>query len=89
VQDTVNQITFIANRFELKARPDLTEQDQQQLSIDQRKLLGLKIMLRSFNREMYLQNRAVKTSMSDAKAEVDNLYSNLFLNRRTKMQANS
>lgn len=78
VQDTVNQIRLIANRvLELKARPDLSEQDRQQLSIDQKKLLGLKIMLRGFNREMYLQNRAVKTSTSEAKAEVDNLYLNL------------
>jgi THO complex subunit 5 len=78
VQETVNQIKLIANRFlELKARLDLSEQDQQQLSIDQRKLLSLKIMLRGFNREMYLENRAVKTSTSEAKAEVDNLYLNL------------
>ena len=78
VHDTVNQIKLIANRLvELKARPDLTEQDQQQLSIDERKLLSLKIMLRGFNREMYLQNRAVKTSTSEAKADVDNLYLNL------------
>jgi THO complex subunit 5 len=78
VQDTVNQIKLIANRFlELKAHPDLSEQDEQQLAVDQKKLLSLKIMLRGFNREMYLENRAVKTSTSEAKAEVDNLYLNL------------
>lgn len=78
VHETINQIKLITNRFlELKTRPDLTEQDQQQLSTDQRKLLTLKIMLRGFNREMHLQNRAVKTSTSEAKAEVDSLYLNL------------
>ena len=78
VHETINQIKLVSYHIlELKARRDLSDQDQQQLSTDQRKLLNLKIMLRGFNREMYLQNRAVKTSTSEAKAEVDNLYLNL------------
>jgi predicted glycoside hydrolase/deacetylase ChbG (UPF0249 family) len=78
VHETIDQIKAVANGFlALKANPGTTERDQQQLSMDQRKLLNLKIMLRGFNREMYLQNRVVKTSTSEAKAEVDNLYLSL------------
>jgi len=78
VHETISQIKLVACRvLELKARRELSDQDQQQLSTDQRKLLNLKIMLRGVNREMYLQNRAVKMSTSEAKAEVDNLYLNL------------
>ena len=78
VRDTINQIKLVANRFlELRSRPDLSEYESCQLSIDQKKLTNLKIMLRGFNREMYLENRSVKASTSEAKAQVDNLYLNL------------
>jgi THO complex subunit 5 len=78
VRDTTNQIKLVANRLiELRSRPDLSDDGFQQLSNYQKKLTNLKIMLRGFNREMYLQNRAVKASTSEAKAQVDNLYLNL------------
>src|SRR5438046_10252541 len=78
VRDTINQIKLVANRYlDLRSRPDFSEDESRQLSIDQKKLTNLKIMLRGFNREMYLENRSVKASTSEAKAQVDNLYLNL------------
>jgi THO complex subunit 5 len=78
VRDTINQIKLVASRFiELRSRPNLSEDESRQLSTYQKKLMNLKIMLRGFNREMYLQNRAVKASTSEAKAQVDNLYLSL------------
>jgi THO complex subunit 5 len=78
VRDTINKIKLVANRFlDLRCRPQLSEDESRQLSTDQKKLTNLKIMLRGFNREMYLENRAVKTSTSEAKAQVDSLYLNL------------
>lgn len=79
VRDTISQLRLIANRvLALRARMgDLPEDENSQLETDQKKLRNLKIMLRGFNREMYLQNRAVKQNTSDAKAEVDNLYLSL------------
>jgi len=78
VHDTINQIKLVASRFlDLRSRPELSEDESRQLSIDQKKLTTLKIMLRGFNREMYLENRSVKASTSEAKAQVDNLYLNL------------
>jgi THO complex subunit 5 len=78
VRDTINQIELVANRFlDLRSRPELSEDESRQLAVNQKKLTNLKIMLRGFNREMYLENRAVKTSTSEAKAQVDNLYLNL------------
>ena len=75
VRDTVSQIKYISNRvLELRFRGDLTDVESQQFQLDQKKLTNLKIMLRGFNREMYLQNRSVKASTSEAKAQVDNLY---------------
>ena len=75
VRDTVNQIKVIAARvLALQSQPDLSDDEQLQLQTDQKKLTNLKIMLRGFNREMYLQNRAVKQATSEAKAQVDNLY---------------
>jgi THO complex subunit 5 len=79
VRDTVAQIKVVANRLlQLQSRQDdLSDDEARQLSTDQKKLTILKIMLRGFNREMYLQNRSVKTATSEAKAQVDNLYLNL------------
>jgi hypothetical protein len=75
VRDTINQITLVANRIlELRSRRGLTDAESRQFETDAKKLTNLKIMLRGFNREMYLQNRAVKASTSEAKAQVDNLY---------------
>jgi predicted RNase H-like nuclease (RuvC/YqgF family) len=76
VRDTINQIKAVAARVQsLRARiDDLSEDERVQLQTDQKKLTNLKIMVRGFNREMYLQNRAVKQCTSEAKAEVDNLY---------------
>lgn len=79
VRDTIAQIKVVANRLlQLQSRQDdLSDDEARQLSTDQKKLTILKIMLRGFNREMYLQNRSVKTATSEAKAQVDNLYLNL------------
>jgi len=78
VRNTITQIKLVANRIlELRSHAQLADDESRQLETDQKKLTNLKIMLRGFNREMYLQNRAVKTSTSEAKAEVDNLYLNL------------
>lgn len=79
VHDTIAQIKVAASRLlELRSRQgDLSDVEAQRLSTDQKKLTILKIMLRGFNREMYLQNRSVKTATSEAKAQVDNLYLNL------------
>jgi THO complex subunit 5 len=79
VLDTIAQIKVVANRLlQLRSRQvDLSDDEARQLSTDQKKLTILKIMLRGFNREMYLQNRSVKTATSEAKAQVDNLYLNL------------
>lgn len=78
VRDTISQIKLVANQLiELRSRPDLSDEESRQLSTYQKKLMNLKIMLRGFNREMYLQNRAAKASTSEAKAQVDNLYLNL------------
>ena len=75
VRDTVNQIKVVAARvLALKSRPDLSDDERLQLQTDRKKLTNLKIMLRGFNRDMYLQNRAVKQATSEAKAQVDNLY---------------
>lgn len=75
VRDTINQIKLVVARIiSLRSRPDLSDDEQIQLQTDQKKLTNLKIMLRGFNREMYLQNRAVKQTTSEAKAQVDNLY---------------
>jgi THO complex subunit 5 len=78
VQDTISQIKLVANRLlRLRDQEDVSEEEAQQFSVDQRKLTNLKIMLRGFNREMYLQNRAVKTATSETKAEFDKMYLNL------------
>lgn len=75
VRDTINQIKIVAARvISIQSRPDLSDDEQLQLQTDQKKLTNLKIMLRGFNREMYLQNRAVKQATSEAKAQVDHLY---------------
>jgi THO complex subunit 5 len=76
VRDTVHQIKLLTNRIvQLQAQPQSSEDDEiQQLATDQKKLANLKIMLRGSNREMYLENRSVKTATSEAKAQVDNLY---------------
>jgi hypothetical protein len=76
VRDAISQMRMIANRIiSLRMRlGNLSEDENAQLETDQKKLKNLNIMLRGFNREMYLQNRAVKQATSDAKAEVDNLY---------------
>jgi len=75
VRDTLSQISTLAARIiSLRNRvPELSEEEHAELETDQKKLRNLKIMLRGFNREMYLQNRAAKQATSDAKAEVDNL----------------
>jgi THO complex subunit 5 len=78
VRDAIARIRVVANRLiELRSHSDLSDDELRQLSTDQKKLTNLKIMLRGLNREMYLQNRAVKSSTSEAKAQVDNLYLNL------------
>lgn len=80
VRDTVHQIKLLTNRIiHLRSQLHASEDDeiQQQIATDQKKLSNLKIMLRGFNREMYLENRSVKTATSEAKAQVDNLYLNL------------
>ena len=78
VRDTINQVRLLTSRIlALRLQPQLSEDESRQLAIDQKKLTNLKIMLRGFNREMYLENRAVKAKTSEAKAEVDNLYLNL------------
>jgi hypothetical protein len=76
VRDTVNQIKLVAARVLAlqSSQRDLSDDEQLQLQTDQKKLTNLKIMLRGFNRDMYLQNRAVKQATSEAKAQVDNLY---------------
>jgi hypothetical protein len=76
VRDTINQISILATRvISLRGRlEDLSEEENAQLEKDQKKLRNLRVMLRGFNREMYLQNRAIKQATSDAKVEVDNLY---------------
>ena len=78
VQDTISQIKTVTYRLLLlRFEEDFSEGQAQQFATDQKKLTNLKIMLRGFNREMYLQNRAVKTATSEAKAEFDNLYLSL------------
>ena len=78
VRDTINQVRLLTSRIlALRLQAQLSEDESRQLAIDQKKLTNLKIMLRGFNREMYLENRAVKAKTSEAKAEVDNLYLNL------------
>ena len=78
VRDTIAKIKLVSSRLlDLQSRQDLSEDESRQLSTDQKKLTNLKIMLRGFNREMYLQNRSVKTSTAEAKAQVDNLYLSL------------
>jgi len=78
VRDTIHQIKLQTSRIlALRSQPQLSDQESQYLAIEQKKLTTLKIMLRGFNREMYLENRAVKAKSSEAKAEVDNLYLNL------------
>jgi THO complex subunit 5 len=75
VRDTISQINVVTNRLlRLRFEDDLTEDEVRQYAMDEKKLANLKIMLRGFNREMYLQNRAVKTVTSETKAEFDNLY---------------
>lgn len=78
VRDTINQIKLLTNRIlALRLQSQLSEDESRQLATDQKKLTNLKIMLRGFNREMYLENRAVKAKTSESKADVDNLYLNL------------
>jgi hypothetical protein len=78
VRDTINQIRLLTNRIlALRLQPQLSDDQSRQLATDQKKLTNLKIILRGFNREMYLENRAVKAKTSEAKAAVDNLYLNL------------
>src|SRR5579859_3169654 len=78
VRDTINQIKLLTNRIlALRVQPQLSEDQSRQLATDQRKLTNLKILLRGFNREMFLENRVVKAKTSESKAEVDNLYLNL------------
>lgn len=78
VRDTINQIRLLTNRIlALRLQPQLSDDESRQLATDQKKLTNLKIILRGFNREMYLENRAVKAKTSEAKAAVDNLYLNL------------
>jgi hypothetical protein len=78
VRDTIHQIKLQTSRIlALRLKPQLSDDESQYLAIEQKKLTTLKIMLRGFNREMYLENRAVKAKSSEAKAEVDNLYLNL------------
>jgi THO complex subunit 5 len=80
VRDNVHQIKLLTSRIvHLRSQPHASEDDeiQQQITIDQKKLANLKIMLRGFNREMYLENRGVKTATSEAKSQVDDLYLNL------------
>lgn len=78
VRDTISQIKLVANRIiDLRSHVQLSEDESRRLQTDEKKLTNLKIMLRGFNREMHLQNRAVKTATSEAKAQVDNLYLNL------------
>ena len=78
VRDTIHQIKLQTSRIlALRLKPQLSDDESQYLAIEQKKLTTLKIMLRGFNREMYLDNRAVKAKSSEAKAEVDNLYLNL------------
>jgi hypothetical protein len=75
VRDTVTQIKILSDRIiTLRDRGALSHDEETQLVLHQKKLRNLRIMLRGFNREMYLQNRAAKQATSDAKAEVDNLY---------------
>lgn len=79
VRDTINQIRLLTNRIlDLRVQSQGSNEDESPiLATEQKKLTNLKIMLRGFNREMYLENRAVKAETSEAKAEVDNLYLNL------------
>jgi hypothetical protein len=78
VRDTIHQIKLQTSRIlALRLKPQLSDDESQYLAIEQKKLTTLKIMLRGFNREMFLENRAVKAKSSEAKAEVDNLYLNL------------
>jgi THO complex subunit 5 len=78
VRDTINQIKLLTNRIlALRLQSQISNDESQLLATEQKKLTNLKIMLRGFNREMYLENRAVKMKTSEAKAEVDNLYLNL------------
>jgi THO complex subunit 5 len=77
VRDTVHQIKVLTDRIvhlQSQSQSSEDEEIQVQLATDQKKLANLKIMLRGFNREMYLENRSVKTATSEAKAQVDNLY---------------
>jgi Fms-interacting protein/Thoc5 len=75
VRNTVNQIRLLANQLLiLFSKSSLNDEEATQLANAQRKLQTLKIMLRGFNREVYLQNRAVKQATSESKVEVEGLY---------------
>ena len=79
VCDAIQQLKFLASHIlDLQAHSqgslELSEDAARQLEMDKKKLTNLKIMLRGFNREMYLQNRAVKQACSEAKMQMDNLY---------------
>jgi len=74
VRDTIIQIRIVVDRLlELRSQPELPDE----FAANQKTLTNLKIMLRGFNREMYLQNRTAKAATAEAKAQFDNLYLNL------------
>jgi Fms-interacting protein/Thoc5 len=76
VRDTVTQIMSLSERMiEMRALEERAHDEEFHLVA--KKLRNLRIMLRGVNRDMYLQNRAVKQATADAKAEVDDLYLHL------------